>query len=134
MSTSKTARASMVTGPVTKTVIPDEVYIKNLRNDVASGLYVAQEGAKALLRAYDKLQAEFDTLLKNSTEQVVATAEVTTQLEASKARIVELEAEIAAAQEIFGATKFSERPPCESKEPDWPSALNDPGLRNEGVS
>jgi len=21
------------------------------------------------------------------------------------------------------------RPPCESKEPDWPSALNDPGLR-----
>lgn len=54
---SKTARASMGSGLVIKEkkVIPDEVYIKNLRIDLDSGLYVAQEGARALLRAYDSL-------------------------------------------------------------------------------
>lgn len=50
---SKTARASAVSSVGEKKVISDEVYIKNLRNDVASGIYVSQEGAKALLRAYD---------------------------------------------------------------------------------
>lgn len=52
--TSKTARASAVADRFEKKVIPDEVYIKNLRNDLDSGLYVAQEGARALLRAYDQ--------------------------------------------------------------------------------
>lgn len=61
---SKTARASMAQTVGTKAVIPDEVYVKNLRNDVASGLYVAQEGAKALLREYDKALAEISELKK----------------------------------------------------------------------
>lgn len=64
--TSKTARASMGVVVKEKKVIPDEVYIKNLRIDLESGLYVAQEGARALLRAYD-------TALANSAEQVLAT-------------------------------------------------------------
>lgn len=114
MGTSKTARASMVQTVGEKKVIPDEVYIRNLRYDVNNGIHATQEGAKALLRAYDaalntigelnervnlleidgksqeslikdliaakdKLQAEFDTLLKNAVEQVVATAEATLQ-------------------------------------------------------
>lgn len=51
---SKTARASAGVAVKEKTVISDEVYIKNLRIDLESGLYVAQEGARALLRAYDE--------------------------------------------------------------------------------
>ena len=56
---SKTARASMSAGQAKteKKVISDEQYIKNLRYDTENGLYVAQEGAKALLREYDKLLA-----------------------------------------------------------------------------
>lgn len=54
MSTSKTARASMVKTVSEKIVISDEEHIKNLRNDIASALHVTQEGAKALLRAYDR--------------------------------------------------------------------------------
>lgn len=50
---SKTARASAGVIVKEKQVIPDEVYIKNLRIDLKSGLYVAQEGARALLRAFD---------------------------------------------------------------------------------
>jgi hypothetical protein len=52
---SKTARASAVTAKVEKKVISDEQYIKNLRNDLDAKLYVSQEGARALLGAYDKL-------------------------------------------------------------------------------
>ena len=50
---SKTARASMAQTVGTKAIIPDEVYIKNLRYDVSNGIHATQEGAKALLRAYD---------------------------------------------------------------------------------
>ncbi len=60
MAESKTARASAVKEVREKKVIPDEVYIKNLRTDIASGLYPQAEGAKALLRAYDALIARLD--------------------------------------------------------------------------
>lgn len=117
MSTSKTARASMVQTVGEKKAISDEAYIKDLRNNIASAIHVTQESAKALLRAYDKLQAEFDTTLKNATEQVTATAEVTVQLQAAKTRITELEAEIAAAQAIFGnAAKYTEYTSIEALE------------------
>jgi len=59
---SKTARASLKAGQV-KTevkVISDEQYIKNLRSDLENGLYVAQEGARALLRSYDALSSQLN--------------------------------------------------------------------------
>lgn len=61
---SKTARASMNAGQnkAEKKVISDEQYVKNLRYDVENGLYVAQEGAKALLRSYDGVLARIKVL------------------------------------------------------------------------
>lgn len=77
---SKTARASA--GVVVKEtkVISDETYIKSLRNDLESGLYVAQEGARALLRAYD-------TLYKNNQA-------LDAELQAALKQVAELQAEL----------------------------------------
>jgi len=60
MAPSKTARASMNAGANVKEkkVISDEEYISNLRYDVSNGIHATQEGAKALLRAYDAMLAE----------------------------------------------------------------------------
>lgn len=87
---SKTARASagMVVREVK--VIPNEVYIKNLRIDLESGLYVAQEGARALLRAYD-------TAIANSVEQVLATNSEREQRLALEKSNLALDAELKAA-------------------------------------
>ena len=58
---SKTARAAMKAVEAgqqkKKEIIPDEEYIRLLRIDLTSGLYVSQEGARALLREYDKEKA-----------------------------------------------------------------------------
>lgn len=94
---SKTARASMVTGPVTKAVISDEVYVKNLRYDLANGLYVAQEGARALLRTYDLLVnahasmgAQLHDALENNKqlrEELLKASDVITKLNAEIAGV-----------------------------------------------
>jgi hypothetical protein len=63
MAESKTARASSVK-VVTKTLTPEEQatldakLVKQLRYDVSNGIHATQEGAKALLRAYDAALAE----------------------------------------------------------------------------
>lgn len=60
MSDSKTGRkaaaAAAAMNQGSKKVISDEKYIENLRYDLANGLYVAQEGARALLRQFDLFQ------------------------------------------------------------------------------
>lgn len=57
---SKTARASAGMQATKKIVIPDDELIKNLRNEVASGLYPTSQGSHALLRAYDAALAQMD--------------------------------------------------------------------------
>lgn len=104
---SKTARASMAQTVGTKAVISDEVYIKNLRNDVNSGLYVAQEGAKALLRAYD---ASLNTIGELNEHVNNLEADATNSERLIKDLIAnneKLKAEIGAAQAIFGNTTKS---------------------------
>lgn len=142
---SKTARASMASTIGEKKVIPDDVLVKQYREGREARLWPSLESSDAVLRMLDVtiralaasealtaekqslldetlaevivLKTEFDTLLKNAAEQVVATAEATTQLEAAKARIVELEAEIKAAQDIFSnAAKSTEYSTLESLE------------------
>lgn len=105
---SKTARASMAQTVGEKKVISDEVYVKNLRNDVASGLYVAQEGAKALLRAYDAALAEIQQLTEQLAgaeaalgDKVIENEGQYKEILAAKEVIANLETEIAAAQAIF---------------------------------
>jgi hypothetical protein len=57
---SKTARASMNAGQAKaeKKVVSDADLIKNLRLEVANGLYPTSQGPHALLREFDKLLAE----------------------------------------------------------------------------
>ena len=106
--TSKTARASMVIGPVGKTVISDEVYVKNLRNDVGSGLYVAQEGAKALLRSYDAALITINELNEHVNNLEADKTNSENLIKDLIANNEKLKAEIVAAQAIFGTTKFTE--------------------------
>lgn len=111
---SKTARASAVQTVGQKVVITDETYLKNLRYDLANGLYVAQEGARALLRLYDVALAEIKQLTDKLSGAELALADKVVENEgqykeilAAKEVIANLETEIAAAQAIFGA-KFKE--------------------------
>ena len=55
---SKTARASAVKEVGTKIVISDTELIRQLRISLAQGLHVTQQGAAALLRAYDAQKVE----------------------------------------------------------------------------
>ena len=119
---SKTARASAVQTAGQKTIITDDVYIKNLRNDVASGLHVVQEGAKALLRAHDVALAEIQQLIEKLSGAEAALADKAAENEgqykeilAAKEVIVNLETEIAAAQAIFGTAKFTETSAAEAE-------------------
>jgi hypothetical protein len=60
---SKTARASAGVQVKEKKVIPDADLIKNLRNEVASGLYPTIQGSHALLRAYDEQAKQLEEAL-----------------------------------------------------------------------
>ena len=114
---SKTARASMAQTVGQKVVISDETYVKNLRDDLANKRYVAQEGARALLRAHDvalttigELNEQVNLLQIDSKSQ----ENLIKDLIASNDK---LKAEIAAAQEIFGnAAKSTEYSTLESLE------------------
>ncbi len=68
MAESKTARAARkaVEGSIItkKEVISDEEYLRQLRIDLSSGIYVSQEGARALLRLYDVALARIAELEK----------------------------------------------------------------------
>src|SRR5258708_33547512 len=56
---SKTARASMGSGPViAKSIIPDAELIRLLRIDRESGIFPGTQGTDALLRACDSLMAD----------------------------------------------------------------------------
>ncbi|HXQ38141.1 MAG TPA: hypothetical protein VN843_29320 [Anaerolineales bacterium] len=120
MGTSKTARASMVQTVGEKKVISDEVYVKNLRYDVNNGIHATQEGAKALLRAYDALLPVNDELVavraENANLRVAlvkandafeglsqTTNASASLLEVANARVAELEAEIAKIKEVLNA-------------------------------
>jgi|SRR5579859_3213787 len=124
MGTSKTARASMVQTVGEKKVIPDADYIKSLRYDVNNGIHATQEGAKALLREYDKEVAAVAHLAEATSSLLkrVETAEAelrkandafkglseinnmsTSLLEVANARVAELEAEIAKIKDVLNA-------------------------------
>ena len=121
---SKTARASAVQTVGQKVVITDETYLKNMRYDLANGLYVAQEGARALLRLYDVALAEIKQLTDKLSGAELALADKVIENEgqykeilAAKEVIANLETEIAAAQAIFGnATKSTEYSTLEALE------------------
>lgn len=98
---SKTARASMAQTVGQKVVIPDEVYIKNLRYDVNNGIHATQEGAKALLRGYD---AQFETI-KTLAE---ATKGLLKRAEDAETRAAELEAEITKIKETLSGPSATE--------------------------
>lgn len=91
---SKTARASAGMMHTEKKVIPDEVYIKNLRNDLDSGLYVAQEGARTLLRAYDAALAKLTEMTDSLKIAAAENHAIQESEQALKAQVAELEAEI----------------------------------------
>lgn len=119
---SKTARASAVQTVGQKVVITDETYLKNLRYDLANGLYVAQEGARALLRLYDVALAEIKQLTDKLSGAELALADKVIENEgqykeilAAKEVIANLETEIAAAQAIFNTTKFTEASATEAE-------------------
>lgn len=116
---SKTARASMAQTVGEKKVIPDDVYIKNLRYDVNNNIHATQEGAKALLRAYDLALAEINQLTEKLSGAESALNDKTIENEgqykeilAAKEVIANLEAEITAAQAIFGNKKFAAASGC----------------------
>jgi len=96
MSTSKTAQKAMNAGAGVKErkVISDEDYIKALRYDVGNGIHATQEGAKALLRAYDAALVEIEASKDRAEydEEHVATLEA--QIEDQKRDIESLEREV----------------------------------------
>jgi hypothetical protein len=96
MATSKTARASMVQTVGEKKVISDADYIKNLRYDVNNGIHATQEGAKALLRAYDALLPVNDELVTAKAEN----SKLRGELLKANSCVVELVAEIAKIKEM----------------------------------
>lgn len=76
---SKTAKASMPSGPVKeKAVIPDVELVRLLRIDRSSGIYPATQGTDALLREYDAALA----LLEGSKLAVKQLADLNTDLRA----------------------------------------------------
>lgn len=121
---SKTARASMAQTVGEKKVISDSDYIKNLRYDVNNNIHATQEGAKALLRAYDASLTEIKLLTDRLSGAESALADKVVENEgqykeilAAKEVIANLETEIAAAQAIFSdAAKFTEYSTIEALE------------------
>lgn len=88
----KAAQAAAAMNQSAKKVISDEQYVKNLRDDLANARYVAQEGARALLRVYDVAVSELALAIKANEGLAERNADLTTNLDASRARVLELEA------------------------------------------
>ena len=82
---SKTAKASMGTGPVVaKKTISDEELIRLLRIDVASGIYPSSQGTHALLRAYDAERNTVATLAGSTTALLARAEKAEEELEQAK--------------------------------------------------
>lgn len=102
MSDSKTGRkaaaAAAAMNQGNKKVITDEQYIKNLRNDLASGLYVTQEGARALLRRFDQCVQDNVDLQVKLGEELIKNERLTRELEVA----LNANKELAEANEAVG--------------------------------
>lgn len=94
----KAAQAAAAMAQKDKKVITDEKYIEELRYSLANGLYVAQEGARALLREYDKLLVFYkgleENLLDRHNQLIKVEAERVAQVAGLNAEIAKLEQDL----------------------------------------